>query len=539
MSRLQKITFNEDSFDVVIVGGGIHGACAARYSALAGLKTLLLERGDYAEATSSRSSKMAHGGLRYLEMFDFEQVFEGIKARENLFDTAGNLVKPERFLIPVPRGDWFFKIKLGIGLFLYDLMVKNKSRKHVWVPRAKLNFEGFDSSREDLEGCFVYTDGLMSDARLVIENIILARDKGATCLNYAEVLSIRDIEGKKEITWRDTLTGNEHKIQAMRVLNCAGPWVGDVCERAQNSARPQVKFSRGAHVLFPHKWTGPSLFLPMEGQARYYFVWPHMSGTMVGTTEREVLVAEADPLPSADEIEEIFIRLEKDLPNSGLDRETAHYCFAGVRTIPFRGTKKGTTVSSRKHIWLDAEGVFSLVGGKYTTASWTALEGVNLVLAALGRPKLKADASNEPLPGSLVAVKESQIVSRLLNEGKYSLIAAERLVGRLGNRALRALNIVDGAKELSPAITVAEVKLAIEEEQACTIEDLMRRRLEIEYMPDNGLRALEGVGAILASYQPGTDFSKQIQGYQSRLGKVRELLSHQAGGHSQRLAAGE
>ena len=424
-------------YDMVVVGGGIHGAAVARLAAGYGFKTALLEKNDYAAATSSRSSKMAHGGLRYLELLDFEQVFEGIKAREEMFDHVGNLVKPAEFLIPVPRGAWFFKLKLGIGLFLYDLMVKKSNRRHRWIPRSKLNFPGFHSGREDLMGCFVYTDGIMSDARLVIDNVIAARRYGADCLNYCEVKSMkRDLSGVSEVTAVDTKSGKEVTLKARLVVNCTGPWASTLASSLGAEPRP-LKFSRGSHIIFDKPWTGPSLFLPMPGKARYYFVWPHHAGTMVGTTEREVSGIELDPLPSKDEIEEIFGRLEKDIPDAGLNRESACYAFAGIRTLPIRGKDANSTVLSRKHIWTHVNGVLSLLGGKYTTASWTALEGVKEAAQLLGKPLsrdvVKSREDLKELPGSATDVECEELQRSLATHG-VSMESQNRLLGRYGKR---------------------------------------------------------------------------------------------------------
>lgn len=262
---------------------------------------------------------MAHGGLRYLEMLDFRQVFEGIRAREELFSAAPHLVRPERFLIPVPKGAYGFRAKLAVGLHLYDLMVRQRDRKHRWISRNELAFEGFSRDRTDLMGCFQYTDGLMNDVRLVLENLIAARRAGARAINYVEVEELRSDASGCTVAARDALTHHQFELRAHLVINCAGPWVGEI-RGARSSTTSPVRYSRGAHIVFSRKWIDPSLFLPMPGKARYYFVWPHPGGTMVGTTEREVDTAELDPLPSGDELDEIFDRLERDLPGSGLDR---------------------------------------------------------------------------------------------------------------------------------------------------------------------------------------------------------------------------
>ena len=516
---------NAGVYDMVVVGGGIHGAAVARLAAGYGFKTALLEKNDYAAATSSRSSKMAHGGLRYLELMDFEQVFEGIKAREEMFDHVGNLVKPAEFLIPVPRGAWFFKLKLGIGLFLYDLMVKKGNRRHRWIPRSKLTFPGFHSGREDLMGCFVYTDGIMSDARLVIDNVIGARRYGADCLNYCEVRSMtRDESGISEVTAVDTKSNKEVKLKARLVVNCTGPWASTLASSLGAERRP-LKFSRGSHIIFSKPWTGPSLFLPMPGKARYYFVWPHPAGTMVGTTEREVSSIELDPLPSKDEMDEIFGRLEKDIPDAGLNRESACYAFAGIRTLPIRGKNANSTVLSRKHIWTHVNGVLTLLGGKYTTASWTALEGVKEAAQILGKPlsadALKSRTDLKELPGSATDVECEELQRSLAAHG-VSIESQSRLLGRYGKRlGDNYLEFVDASPE---KLIELETMIALDTEQVENLEDLMRRRLELEYTEGHGEKYLPILGEVFKRMRPEVNFEKEKEAYLSRMRTIHSLL---------------
>lgn len=512
-------------FDVVVVGGGIHGASVARLAAGLGFKTALLERNDYAAATSSRSSKMAHGGLRYLELLDFEQVFEGIKAREEMFEHVGNLVKPCEFLIPVPKGEWFFKLKLGIGLFLYDLLVKKRERRHRWIPRPKLNFPGFHSGRDDLMGCFVYTDGIMSDARLVIDNVLAARRYGAACLNYCEVTGMKGGKsGSYEVSVLDTKGGTSLTLNTRLVINCAGPWASTLASELGGEPRP-LKFSRGSHIIFTTPWKGPSLFLPMPGKARYYFVWPHHAGAMVGTTEREVSSVELDPLPCKDEIEEILSRLEKDIPGSGLNRSTACYAFAGIRTLPIRGRNAQSTVLSRKHIWTHSNGVLTLLGGKYTTASWTALEGVKEAARILGAPLRPEVVSARPdlkeLPGSLSPIEFEELGRSLTGHGVGSEDRA-RLLSRYGKRLGDSyLELVDAAPE---KLIELETMIALDTEQAESLEDLMRRRLELEYTADHGEKYLPIIGEVYKRMRPDIDFEQEQQRYLERMREIHSLL---------------
>lgn len=511
-------------FDIVVVGGGIHGATVARLAAGLGFRTALLEKSDYASATSSRSSKMAHGGLRYLELFDFEQVFEGIKAREEMFEHTGYLVKPREFLIPVAKGQYFFRLKLAIGLLLYDLMVTKRERRHRWIPRSQLIYPGFHSERHDLMGCYVYTDGIMSDARMVIDNVIGARRQGAVCLNYCSVEEItRNLDGVRTLLARDHITDNTFAVQTKVVVNCCGPWASDVSKKLGGAAYP-VSLSRGSHIIFAKKWEGPSLFLPMPGKARYYFVWPHPAGTLVGTTERPVTEQDLDPIPSRDEIEEIFARLERDIPDAGLTRTNACYAFAGLRCLPLRDKRSDSSVLSRKHIWNCDDGVITLLGGKYTTAAWTALEGVMEAARALGRPLspgiLRQRVDLKKLPGSADATTLKALEEKLREKGVSDEVSCH-LLRRYGKRIETYLHLLDGR---SDRVVQVETAIALDTEQVECVEDLMRRRLELEYCGGHGEEYIRSIREVFQVMRPDIDFDRQIARYLERMKKIDELL---------------
>lgn len=520
-------------FDLLIIGGGIHGAASARSAATQGLRTLLLEKADYGAATSTRSSKMAHGGLRYLEMFDFEQVFEGIKAREDLFASAPHIVSPTRFLIPIPKGQLFFKLKLGLGLYLYDLMVREKGRKHCFLTSDQLQETGFYERRHDLIGCYSYTDGLLNDGLLTLENVLAARQHGAICLNYAGVTALDERPTGVEVAWKDELSGTTHRATAAAVLNCAGPWAPFLVPAG---TRPEVRLSRGTHLIFNRPWKGPSLFLPMEGKARYYFVWPHAAGTMVGTTERETDSLDLDPFPSVDEIDEILARLKKDLPESGLDRTSLHYCFAGVRTLPLRpNSKAGTTRLSRKHIWHGGGRVLSLVGGKLTTATWTAEEGVQKVLGQIAPGKTFRSVRRETMPRANVPAATIEKFSLDARRSGLSEEQIQRLIHRYGGDVGRF--DVEQLASLGADTRVGEVALALNLEQAETVEDVMRRRLNLEYLTGHGLEALPQIVKLMTRLRPGRSFDGEAARYQERLTQLRALMGLSPLSEAPRMAA--
>lgn len=506
-------------YDVVVVGGGIHGATFARLAAFNGLKTLLLEMHDFASGTSSRSSKMAHGGLRYLEMLDFQQVFEGIKAREELFEVAPHLATPYDFLIPI-TSRWE-RWKFEVGLSLYDLFLPSKERRHSWIPRSRLATSPF-SHRKDLEGCFRYCDGLMDDMRLVIETIVSARQEGAHCLNYARVDSVKHRNDDiVEVGFTDILKNEKHEVATGIVVNCAGPWA-PLIGRLTPPSPPTVVYSRGVHLLFNTPWKAEALFLPMELKGRYYFVWPHFSGTMVGTTEREVKPPlEIDPQPTREEVDEILSRLARDLPHSQLNRQTLHYAFAGVRTLPLRKGKKGTSSLSRKHIWSFGQGMLTLLGGKYTTAAWTSFEGLSKVWKLARLPGAPTPLQKRRLPGGI-----SYDQSRFRSEAKKAGVPdhiAEETIRRLGARTMYLLEKPDYLEVVGDVVCKGELLIAVHVEQAETLEDVLRRRLQLEFLPGNGVNALEGLASALSELIPPERLD--VEEYRRRVVKVRETLN--------------
>jgi glycerol-3-phosphate dehydrogenase len=496
-------------FDVVIVGGGIHGAAVARVCALNGLSVLLCEKNDYASQTSSRSSKMAHGGLRYLEMFDFPQVFEGIKAREELFQAAPHLVRPAQFVIPSELrslGDKWYSLKLQCGLTLYDLFLKDKSRAHSLVH----NVDGLPSIASRPSAHFLYTDGIMNDTRVVIENILSARQEGALCLNYCEVKSLHQgAGGEHGVGIIDRVTGTSYELRAGIIVNCAGPHVARVGRLKAAPIEDKIRFSRGTHLLFNFPWKYPPLFLPIDRNAsRYYWVWPHESGTLVGTTESEVKGPIENPLPTVDEMQEILARVQKDLPQEPFSKENIHYAFAGVRTLPKKGDGP-TGKLSRRHLLTFDQGVISLVGGKFTTASWTADEILAKIWkeAKLKDPPTRVGA--RPLPGGVTSDDTKAEIRDRLKAFDYE-DAFDRVYARWGRRARKVV----GDSALVPVLDKlfdTEIALSVMEEQPIAAADILSRRVGTVYESDfDPSSAIEKVGTALKSEVLGGEFAQKV-----------------------------
>jgi glycerol-3-phosphate dehydrogenase len=378
-----------------------------------------------------------------------------------------------------------------------------------------------------IKGAFRYFDGLMRDTRLVIENIMAARQEGALCLNYARVDSTSSLNfGKVDIGWTDVLTQTHHELSAGIVVNCAGPWVANVGRITPSELASNIRFSQGSHLLFDKKWEGPALFLPLAEKNRYYWVWPHFAGTLVGTTEREISAVPDDPQPTPDEIEEILARLARDVPGSGLDRSSLHYAFAGVRTLPLRKKSGRDSVAqlSRRHIWAYSGGVLHLIGGKFTTAAWTAFEGLRTVFKLSSLSQVPVSLKGRPLPGAAMYEESVEEFNRQAIASGVPEILRIRAIARLGSLVRFLLKEKDFLEPIAGTVLRGEVVLALKLEQAENVEDLMRRRLELEYLPGHGMEALPEIVSLLQQ-KPAAQTVEQGRKYEERISKLEELLA--------------
>ena len=517
------------TWDVVVVGGGIHGATMAHLCALNGLRTLLLERSDYASATSSSSSKMAHGGLRYLEFFDFAQVLEGVKAREALYQTAGAIVRPHPFFIPISKGEYLFRTKLGIGLTFYDWMVKDKERRHRYLKEADplvSQISQVAGGSDRLSQGYMFYDGLLSDSRLTLEHIVAARQEGASCINHASLISFSHRpSGSVEFSWRDNLSDERYEGEAGVIVNCDGPWVPFVGRvRPSPELRSHLSYSKGIHLLFSQRWTGPALLLPLNERSRYYFVWPHPAGTLVGTTEREMGAPEEDVQPASEEIAEVLNRLKEDLPHSGLTKESCHYCFAGIRTLPAVPTGKSSALVSRRQRWIYQAGMLSLIGGKLTTATWTAEEGLRDVFKLAGINRPVSSIKTRVLPGT--ALFESAFEEALQKAGELNLKeeTIRAVMSRIGSRIRHLLSDEALCQEVCPGVLAGELELAVNVDQAVTLDDVMRRRLELELMPGHGLEYIDAIADQIHRLNPDFDIEAEVGQYRERMSIIASLI---------------
>jgi glycerol-3-phosphate dehydrogenase len=510
-------------YDIAIIGGGIHGACICREASLKGYKVLLLDSNDYAYGTSSRSSKMVHGGLRYLETGDIKLVFESLGERSRLYAQAPHLVRPMRFLYPVIPNKTRPSYQIKIGLQLYDLLAglhfqsssywSKAFKPHKFILPESEEAKHLKNLGLSFTALYSYSDGQMDDARLTIENILDCLILGATSLNYCKMVSAKfepSSESHWRITCKDKISGSLLESKARFIINATGSWAPDVHKSIFQEEYYDVVYSRGSHILFNVQWALPGLILPTPVIGRYYFVWPHFSpsghSTLVGTTDYEVGENDESPIASKDEIDELLSYLKQDLPNSELIRSNMYQTFSGMRILArkprllsFFASSKHVSNVSREHYFLERNQYLALIGGKFTSARKTAERIIKRVQKEIpiteGILNSNLTTRNRPLPGGREYTNQTHEKLKAELASFYPTASEEEIIAalaRFGSRAELLLN------EQSGDLFTAQVKVTILKEQAITVEDILHRRLGISLTPGAGFERLDKVITTLS-----------------------------------------
>jgi glycerol-3-phosphate dehydrogenase len=470
-------------FDAVIIGGGINGAGVARDAALRGISVCLFEKGDYASGTSSKSTKIAHGGLRYLKHLEFGLVFESQQERHVLRRLLPHLVWPQSFCYPVYEGDpdplWL--VRLGVGV--YDLLAtfRNVERhRHLSPSQALAANPGL--RREGLQGAVRYWDDRMDDARICLENVLSAERAGAVCHNYVEVLDVRPDGAGYRTRYRDVVTGVEGAVSSRAVVNCGGPWGDEVARRAGVADSRKLAPTKGVHVVVPRLPLDDALVLPVGPDGRIFFVIPWGTHSLIGTTDTPY-----DGPPDAVDVEAadvdyLLAAAARYLPGRPLTREAVSYAFAGLRPLiapPRPGVAAGA-ISRRHRVFEDGAGFLSLLGGKFTTYRRMAEQATDRLERALGRPhrrSLTRDAAffPESVPAAAPRLQEDLFA---------------RLRRRYGPRSGQVLDCVTSRPEYQRPVVDApespllgELAFALEHEHARTLADLLHRRTRLLWEP--------------------------------------------------------
>jgi glycerol-3-phosphate dehydrogenase len=481
-------------YDVVIVGGGMAGAGAARDLAMRGLSVALVDKGDFAAATTSVSSKLIHGGLRYLELFDFGLVRESLAERQRLQRLAPHLVRPLPFLVPIYRDSSRGLIKVRIGLKLYDWLTPGRDREHYRVlrPIDALSLEPAIRP-DDLRGAGYYFDDLLLfPERLCLENVLSACRHGARAYNYCQALEVlRDARGAVAgVKARDLLTGTVATLGARIVVNASGPWVDDLRALAGITERGRhvLRRTKGIHCLLP-RMTERAIYHSTSDD-RMIFVIPWREFSLVGTTDSD-FAGDLDRLwATHDEVDYLLDEVRRALPDPRVRAEEVAYTYAGVRPLSYEEGKRESDISRAHRIVAEAGGRFlSITGTKLTCFRSLAEELGDVVTRTLGR-KAPARTAAAMLDGTdeelgRVEARAWLDVSAEMAETGLERDTLETLVTNYGRAYPRVVELAGkvqgGAERLCPTNPdiVAELHHAVHDELTVSLQDFLLRRTGI------------------------------------------------------------
>jgi glycerol-3-phosphate dehydrogenase len=489
------------SFDVLVVGGGINGLAVAWDCALAGLSVVVIDKGDWGSGTSSWSSRMIHGGLKYLEVYDIKLVRESLRDREWLLRRAPHLVKPLPFILPFYEGGVHSKNLLRLGMIAYDVLSFDKSvPRHRTYTRDEILEVLPGLQRDGLQGAAKYYDAQVEYAeRLCVEIAVAAREAGAVTLNHARFGSAI-MEGNRVVGGRviDEITGLEHDVRARVTINVTGPWVDDILQGTPEAASRWIGGTKGTHLVVGPFPGAPDAAMYYESDdGRPMMVIPWLGNYLIGSTDKRFYGDLDSVSADEEELEYILYETNKVLPNCGLTRDSIYYWYTGVRPLPYVDAERTADISRRHDIHDHApkvEGLISVIGGKLTT------------FRALAKHTLKAISSKIPtgpsmlednyLPGyaEVPPARPPHIDDRLWR----------RLLRIYGARASRVSDIIvseAGAGDVldeSTGLVVAEVLHAIRQEDAVHLSDVLARRVMVGLEPDLGRGCERRVADVMA-----------------------------------------
>ena len=499
--------------DLVVIGGGINGAGVARDAALRGFRVTLLEKDDFGAGASSKTSKLAHGGLRYLEHGALRLVWEACHERRRLLRVAPHLVRPLPFVFPVYADSRIPPWKLRAGMWLYDVLAAFRNvRPHRMLRTGEVDGAGAALRGEGLRAAALYYDAWMDDARLVLANVIGAREAGACTLNDAAVRRLLVREGRVcGVEFLDRLHGAAAELYAPVVVACTGAWTNALLAEIPGAPRP-VAPTRGTHILVP-RLADCAFTLAAGRDGRLFFVLPWLGMTLVGTTDEP---DDDDPdrtAPTEAEVEYLLAEANRFFPAARLRRADVIAAFAGLR--PLKSGPGEGAARRREHAVLEpVPGFLCVVGGKYTTYRAVAEQVVDQVEQRLGRRR-SCRTQAAALPGGDVpwGAREQweegaafrAAATRAAAAAGVDVETAMHLLRVHGARAERILALVASEPRLGIRLCPhlphvrAEVVFAIRDEMALHADDWYLRRSRMGYQPCHGAEALNAIVDLFAA----------------------------------------
>jgi glycerol-3-phosphate dehydrogenase len=527
-------------FDVIVIGAGINGAGIARDAAMRGLRVLLLDKGDISSGTTQWATRLIHGGLRYLEHYEFALVRESLRDREALLHIAPHLVKPLGFLVPIYDRNAHGPLLIRLGMNLYDTLSYDKSMdRHKMLSRKKVEDREPGLNSEGLKAAAFYYDAQVEYAeRVAVENAISARDHGATIVTYANVerliIGNNDVKG---VEFTDVLSGESHTARAPVTVNVAGPWVDEVLADLQQPGTDEnvgrfMGGTKGSHLVvdaFPGAPKGEALYVEARKDGRPYFIVPWNGRYLIGTTDLRYEEDLDYVKASEEEIQYLLDETNYVIPEAGLTRDDVLFTYSGVRPLPYNpegetggvtrshvvfdhakgGSAAGGKVKSQSAELPQVGGLLSIIGGKLTTYLNLSRQTTDAVFKKLDRKGPKSTSRKTPLPGSetsdfgafVAGFKAASTIPDVLRDRLlklYGVRAAEVLA--LGEDDPDLLTPLSPIESVETALIGAEVIWAFREEMAQTLSDVLLRRTMAGYGPKVALDSVEAAAEVAVKH---------------------------------------
>ncbi|HLF29350.1 MAG TPA: glycerol-3-phosphate dehydrogenase/oxidase [Anaerolineae bacterium] len=491
-----------EQFDILIIGGGITGTAAARDAALRGYTVALVEKEDFASGASSRSSRLAHGGLRYLERYEFGLVRESVIERARLLHNAARIVKPLAFIYPVYRRRYPPYFLLSIGLWLYDLMSIRGGRgtpfHRMLRPERLTEIEPLIVT-PDVVGAARYYDAAVDDARLTLLTAKAAHHQGAVVANYAEVVGLLKAGSQTMgAQVRDALTGRELEVKARVVVNAAGPWVDRVRELDAPGARALLRPTKGAHLIVPRARLPlcDAILLRSPRDNRVMFTIPWGDFTLIGTTDTDYTGRPEEAIADRDDAAYLLETVRALMPGVTLEIADVISAYAGLRPLIASDTTNPSAISREHAIVETKSGLITIAGGKLTTHRAMAEQLIDQVQAKLLRDFGLAVKSPSLTTTAPLAVSGEIALPDLAEP------TARHLIEAYGADVIEVLRLAASGAGLAEPIVLelpylrVEALYAVENEMALTLCDFLMRRTHIAYEAGDG--ALLHAGMLAA-----------------------------------------
>ena len=500
---IRELADRKSAWDMIVIGGGATGLGVALDAASRGYKTLLLEQSDFAKGTSSRSTKLVHGGVRYLAQGDVKLVYEALHERGLLLQNAPHLVSVQPFVIP--NYSWWNKMFYGIGLTIYDLMAgKYRFQKTSLLSRKAVENLLPNIKKEGLKGGVIYYDGQFDDARLAVNIAQTCAEQHGVVLNYMKVTAL--LKGKAGkvtgVVAKDLESGREYHLEAKTVINATGVFVNEVLQMDAPKQEPLVRPSQGVHVVLESSFLkgDTALMIPKTPDGRVLFAVPWHKHVLVGTTDTPLQEHSLEPTALEAEIDFILQTAGQYLTKKPTRKDVLSV-FAGLRPLaaPTKDTDSTKEISRSHKLIVAPSGLITITGGKWTTYRKMAEDTVDEAIKVGGLPVKPCVTASLPIHGHMVDN------SRAGDLAVYGSDAA-------AIRALEASHPELGQR-LHPAFpdTVAEVVWAVRHEMARTVEDVLARRMRVLFLDAKAAIEMAPEVAVVMAAELGRDEAWQQQ----------------------------